>query len=72
MPAFWPGESHGQRSLAGYRPGGCKESDVAEWLGTQQVVDQGLQHSLPTVCEPHVAPEQKLGTTAFQRRKFRL
>ena len=25
-----PGESHGQRSLAGYRPWGCKESDKTE------------------------------------------
>ena len=25
-PVFWPGESHGQRSLAGYSPGGHKES----------------------------------------------
>ena len=25
-----PGESHGQRSLAGYSPWGCKESDVTE------------------------------------------
>ena len=23
-PVFLPGESHGQRSLAGYRPWGCK------------------------------------------------
>ena len=27
---FLPGESHGQRSLAGYSPWGCKESDMAE------------------------------------------
>ena len=27
-PVFLPGEFHGQRSLAGYRPWGCKESDV--------------------------------------------
>ena len=26
-PVFWPGEFHGQRSLAGYSPWGCKESD---------------------------------------------
>ena len=26
-PVFLPGESHGQRSLAGYSPWGCKESD---------------------------------------------
>ena len=27
-----PGESHGQRSLVGYRPWGHKESDMTEWL----------------------------------------
>ena len=27
---FLPGESHGQRSLAGYSPWGHKESDMAE------------------------------------------
>ena len=29
---FLPGEFHGQRSLAGYRPWGRKESDKTEWL----------------------------------------
>ena len=29
-PIFFPGESHGQRSLAGYSPWGCKELDVTE------------------------------------------
>ena len=27
---FLPGKSHGQRSLAGYSPWGCKESDMTE------------------------------------------
>ena len=27
---FLPGESHGQRSLAGYSPGGHKESDMTQ------------------------------------------
>ena len=27
---FLPGESHGQRSLVGYSPGSCKESDTTE------------------------------------------
>ena len=31
-PVFLPGESHGQRSLTGYSPYGCKESDMTEWL----------------------------------------
>ena len=29
-PVFLPGESHGQRSLAGYSPWGRKESDTTE------------------------------------------
>ena len=29
---FFPGESHGQRSLAGYCLWGCKESDLTEGL----------------------------------------
>ena len=29
-PVFLPGESHGQRSLVGYSPGGHKELDTAE------------------------------------------
>ena len=31
-PVFWPREFHGQRSLAGYSPWGCKESDMTEQL----------------------------------------
>ena len=29
-PVFLPGESHGQRSLAGYSPWGCRELDTTE------------------------------------------
>ena len=29
-PVLLPGESHGQRSLAGYNPQSCKESDTTE------------------------------------------
>ena len=31
-PVFLPGVSHGQRSLAGYSPGGHKESDTSKRL----------------------------------------
>ena len=31
-PVFLSGEVHGQRSLVGYGPGGCKESDMTELL----------------------------------------
>ena len=30
-PVFLPGEFHGQSSLVGYSPKGCKESDPTEW-----------------------------------------
>ena len=33
-PVFLPGEFHGQRSLEGYSPWSCKESDTTEWLST--------------------------------------
>ena len=51
IPVFLPGESHGQRSLAGYSPWGHKESDTTEQLRTahshrvtanQQFVKNGL------------------------------
>ena len=31
-PVFWPGEFHGQSSLVGYCPWGCKELDITEQL----------------------------------------
>ena len=31
-PALLPGKSHGQRSLVGCSPRGCKESDTTEWV----------------------------------------
>ena len=30
MPVSLPGKSHGQRSLVGYSPWGCKESGMTE------------------------------------------
>ena len=35
-PVFWPGEFHGQRSLAGYSPWGCKELDTNHFHKTSQ------------------------------------
>ena len=34
-PVSLPGESQGQRSLAGYSPRGCRESDTTEGLSTE-------------------------------------
>jgi len=35
-PVFLPGKSHGQRSLAGYSPWGCKELDMSEHTHTHK------------------------------------
>ena len=37
-PVFMPGESHGQRSLAGYSPWGRTESDTTERLSTCRTI----------------------------------
>ena len=41
-PVFLPGESHGQRSLAGYSPWGRKELDTTEGLTISVSVPRGL------------------------------
>ena len=43
---FLSGESHGQRSLAGYSPGGHKEVDMTEWLSLTylfNILHQGME-----------------------------
>ena len=36
IAVFLPGESHGQRSLVGYSPWGCKDSDTIEQLDNKK------------------------------------
>ena len=43
---FLPGESHGQRNLAGYSPCGCKESDMTGQLSTHPIYSKCLYVSL--------------------------
>ena len=43
IPVFLPGKSHGQRSLAGYSPRGCKESNMTEHAGVQPTPKQGVE-----------------------------
>ena len=37
ITVFLPGKSHGQRSLAGYTPKGCKGLDVTERASTKGI-----------------------------------
>ena len=43
---------HGQRSVAGYSPWGCKELDTAEWLSTAQ--QRLLQRKMLVCFDPAV------------------
>ena len=50
IPVFLPGMFHGQKSLAGYSPWGCKESDMAEqltlWLHVRVWVPVGIEEMI--------------------------
>ena len=60
-PVFLPGEFHGEKSLAGYSPWGCKESDTTEHTHTHHVKETlypgAVTHSSfspPSAPEPWV------------------
>ena len=44
-PVFLPGESHSQRSLAGYSPWGPKESDTIERLTVSIIITVNNNYS---------------------------
>ena len=49
-PVFLPGEFHGLRSLAGYSPWSCKESDMTETTASVQF--SSVTQSCLTLCDP--------------------
>ena len=63
-PVFLPGESCGQKSLAGCSPWGCGESDTTEWLSTHILLNLQTPSNLfllkippvPTPESHHVIP----------------
>ena len=56
--AFLPGEFHGQRSLAGCSPWGCKELDTTEWLILTSWISVLLQSLLITLEDPWLVLSQ--------------
>ena len=47
-PVFFPGEIHGQKSLVGSSPKGCKESDMTKWTPPNTHKDiHTHKHKLP-------------------------
>ena len=54
-PVFLPGKFHEQRSLVGYSPQGCKESDTTKRLSTDTKEDvqfSSVTQSCLTLCDP--------------------
>ena len=55
-PEFLPGESHGQRSLAGHSPRGRKESDTTERLAHTRWGNNTLRAGAVLSSFPHRSP----------------
>ena len=72
-PIFLPGESHGQRSLAGYSPQGCKKSDTTKRLHISHSLYKPLFREIQEVWFSSAAVSLKLGETRDQTgwREFR-
>ena len=54
-PVFLPGESHGQRSLMGYSPQSCKESDITET--TSHACGVYMSIPISQFIPPHIPPQ---------------
>ena len=66
-PVFLPGESHGQRSLAGYSPQGCKESDTTEQLHFTSLHFEHLWHCLSLGLEWKLIFSSPVATAEFSK-----
>ena len=71
-PVFLPGESHGQRSLAGYSPWGHQESDTTERLNNSSpgslLADcsgQGLSLHLTQECMSFIHAPEPMATRGW-------
>ena len=60
-PVFWPGESHGHRSLVGYSPLGHKELDMSEV--TQHVIQCHHGHKQCTLSTVYSKWKSEMGFT---------
>ena len=54
IPIFLPGKFHGQRSLVGYRPWGCEESDKTGQLSMHRIVDCKVQNCKATIFQLNI------------------
>ena len=61
IPVFLPGESHWQRSLAGYSPLGCSQTGLSNehvhFSQTRKWVPPGVKSAVPLTVVPSLLPE---------------
>ena len=63
-PVFLPGESHRQRSLKGYSPWGCKESDMTDHTSREKKNRaEMLVNVLDDVFSNHIMPSLRVRTS---------
>ena len=70
-PVFLPGESHGQRKLAGYGPWGPKESDMTWRLNNNRKLKTTHKYYL-TVVDPRSPKWAKMKVAASLNPFWRL
>ena len=58
--AFLPGEFHGQRSLVGYKPWGCKKLDTTEWLSLSLRLNMASSHRIAIIRRAEVMTTSQL------------
>ena len=81
-PVFWPGEFYGQRSLAGYSPWCCKESDRTERFSLilsqanvklwESKLSSGLLRAVLRVKETAEIPSFPPGKGETEKKKKRM
>ena len=59
-PVFWPGESHGERSLVGCSPKGCKESYMTEATEHSHTYISSLLSLPPNTQSTHLGHHRAL------------
>ena len=59
-PVFWPGEFHGQRSVAGYSSWGIKESDKTEQLSLTHSFKFRFNKNISNLRDKHVSLAQEV------------
>ena len=69
-PVFLPGKSHGQRSLVGYSPWGCKELDTIERLHSLHTLSLEKAMATPALPTPNSPPPVFLPGESHRQRSL--